>query len=75
MRTINRSIKQILISTMMRNKKEMSIKELSIAVNNEREDINPSHIRGVLNRDIKNGSKTFTRTSRDRYILTPMISN
>lgn len=75
MGTIKRSVKQIMITVMKVSGNEMSLKDLSTAVNSEREDVHPSHVRGVLNRDIKLGSKTFTRTSRGRYILTPIMTD
>ena len=72
MKTIKKSVKQIIMD-LLRENGEMPLKDISDAVNGAREGLHPSHVRGVLNRDIKNGSKIFKRAGRGKYALQDVV--
>jgi hypothetical protein len=66
MRTIKKSVKQLIIA-LLKEKGAMSLQDIVNYVISERETINPAHIRGVLNSDIKSGGKFFKRVTRGQY--------
>ena len=65
---IKKSVKQLMIE-LLRVKGSMFLKDIYINIHSERESVHEAHVRGVLNRDIKNGSKYFQRVERGKYAL------
>jgi hypothetical protein len=68
MGSINKSVKW-LIYRLLKEKGELSLKEIIKYIQLERDGVHVAHIRGVLNSDIKKGSKFFSRVKRGFYTI------
>jgi len=67
MGTIKKSVKQMVVN-FLKEKGSSNLKSIINYVLSERE-VHAAHVRGVLNDDIRKGSKFFTRDSRGVYSL------
>jgi hypothetical protein len=67
MGTIKKSVKQMIINFLEKNG-QSNLKSITNYVLSERE-IHPSHVRGVLNADVKKNGRFFCRDSRGIYSL------
>lgn len=68
MGTVKKSVKQMILAY-LKEKGESSLQDITGYVLSERTEIKSSHVRGVLNDDVRKGSKFFTRSGRGVYSL------
>ena len=68
MGTVKKSVKQMILAY-LKEKGESSLQDITNYVLSERTEIKSSHVRGVLNDDVRKGSKFFTRSGRGVYSL------
>lgn len=73
MGVIKKSVKQMIL-VYLKEKGQSTLKDITNYILSERTEIKSSHVRGVLNEDIRKGSKFFTRNSRGIYSLSNNIS-